>query len=83
MKKKKKGTPLDGQITYYDKNGNRVFPATSKYYPTMSLRDYFAGQALFGILYDMSLTDLLPPRDISPAEAAYEIADAMLKERLK
>jgi len=42
----------------------------------MTLRDYFAGQALAGI---MSSTDACGPEDV--ASRAYVVADAMLKER--
>jgi hypothetical protein len=43
----------------------------------MTLRDYFAGQALAGIYYRGSYTDKVA------AAIAYEAADAMLKERAK
>lgn len=60
----------------------------------MSLRDYFAGQALIGILAsvqwtkeaaecaeDMPPDGVVSPVDYSVAISAYEIADAMLKAR--
>lgn len=45
----------------------------------MSLRDYFAGQALAGMQTDGFTTPLMP----SIAKRAYVIADAMLAERQK
>ena len=42
----------------------------------MDLRDWFAGQALTGVLYDSE------PDDYEfHAKTAYQIADAMIKER--
>ena len=43
----------------------------------MTLRDYFAGQALQGAIADVSQSNL--PDDV--AAYAYELADAMLKAR--
>ena len=45
--------------------------------PGMSLRDWFAGQALAGIMP----SDGRPDGDVNKAQWAYEIADAMLKAR--
>lgn len=55
----------------------RAFPLTTTN-PGMSLRDYFAGQALVG-----SVTDKNNPLFQSAyfASAAYALADAMLKVR--
>lgn len=48
----------------------------------MSLRDWFAGQALAGIIANPSLADMLTPNYIKQyAESSYSIADAMLEER--
>ena len=47
----------------------------------MSLRDYFAGQALTGLVSHVSGTQEVYRRVI--AEDAYRFADAMLKERSK
>ena len=44
---------------------------------TLSLRDYFAGQALFGLMA------MYPLSDIQVAKRSFEYADAMLKERNK
>ena len=46
----------------------------------MTLRDYFAGQALAG---SCALPDMRTVKDSIIAEAAYSLADAMLKERSK
>ena len=47
--------------------------------PGMTLRDYFAAKALLGLLSDGSIRD--KPEGF--AKSAYEVADAMLKERDK
>lgn len=51
----------------------------------MTLRDYFAGQALAGLISMATVDDIAtldtPSEDF--AEAAYGQADAMLKERAK
>lgn len=49
--------------------------------PGMSLRDWFAGMALSRSLSDGIYTDSEGMKGV--AEAAYEMADAMLKEREK
>lgn len=46
----------------------------------MTLRDYFAGQAL-GLLADHDGEDYLPPEEI--ARIAYSLADAMMAAREK
>ena len=46
----------------------------------MSLRDYFAGAALQGM---MAASDLADPTETSVAMFAYKYADAMLAERDK
>ena len=46
----------------------------------MTLRDYYAGQALAG---SCALPDMRTVKDSIIAEAAYSLADAMLKERGK
>jgi hypothetical protein len=67
-------------MPYNKLNNPRAFPGNSNY--GMSLRDYFAGQALAGDMADDAL-----PSDASPALLAerahlyYRIADAMLKIR--
>ncbi len=56
-----------------DKNGGSAFAYATEngHQPGMSLRDYFAGQALAGFCV----------KNKHCAKEAYEEADAMLKER--
>lgn len=58
-------------------DGGFAFPGT--FAPGMTLRDYFAGQALGGLLSD--------PHGVGEfldyAENAYKFADAMLKARME
>jgi hypothetical protein len=67
-------------MAYNKLNNPRAFPGNSNY--GMSLRDYFAGQALAGDMADEAL-----PNDASPAllearaQLYYRLADAMLKIR--
>ena len=67
-------------MAYNKLNNPRAFPGNSNY--GMSLRDYFAGQALAGDMADDAL-----PSDASPAlleeraQFYYRLADAMLKVR--
>ncbi len=70
-------------------DGGAAFPATIRNYddslsgfaqPGMSLRDYFAGQALIGLLASTVEQELCDePRDY--AITAYSFADAMLSAR--
>jgi len=70
-----------------DKAGGPAFPCDSmKQFPTqegMSLRDWFAGQALAGIMANSMLMIVLDEKKQDPASCAYEIADFMLHERNK
>ena len=67
-------------------DGGAAFPKTfENWQGGMSLRDYFAGQALAGITANSSLE---PNEELAYASAeegyarqAYELADAMLKAR--
>jgi len=61
----------------YDKSGP-AFPIEDLGYKGMTLRDYFAAQALSGMLADPA-TDVLPWAAL--AGDAYKVADAMLAER--
>lgn len=69
-----------------EQHGGPAFPVDSQtgnmeeWRMGMSLRDYFAGQALIAICYADGLPKGLPEWI---AASAYEISDAMLKEREK
>ena len=66
-----------------DKTGGAAFPLESDYgsQPGMTLRDYFAGQVIGGLLECSSLRSR---SDHSlAAEVAYRVADAMIAERGK
>ena len=49
----------------------------------MTMRDYFAGVALQGLLAYAATTGKYAPPDDELAREAYKLADAMLKERNK
>jgi hypothetical protein len=49
--------------------------------PGMTLRDYFAAQAIVGAAQHLPLGDSAPTITRAFAEAAYSIADAMLERR--
>lgn len=51
--------------------------------PGMSLRDYFAGQAIAGMLAQWGSPTAAIPHNETCAEEAYKIADAMLRARDK
>ena len=71
------------------KDGGQAFPRTTtmnapgqpwnEEQTGMTLRDWFAGQALVGIA--PKLADAMQPNNKLAAKHAYEVADAMLKER--
>lgn len=50
-------------------------------YPGMTLRDYFAAQALSALIRRFGIMD--EPANAVAAEQAYALADAMLAERAK
>lgn len=52
---------------------------TNEAYPGMTLRDWFAGQALAGWLSSCDPSECANPRDSS--QVSYEMADAMIKAR--
>ena len=56
--------------------------ADDKFNPGMTLRDYFAGQIITGIVSNTSVWNDITSLDES-AEFAYEIADKLLIERQK
>ena len=61
-------------------NGGPAFPietTATPYAPGMSLRDYFAGQAMAGMLADTNFSCVIPVL----ATTAYALADAMLAAR--
>lgn len=68
----------------FGKAGGPAFPLVHEVLPDgrgMSLRDYFAGQALQGLLASTDAHSALP--DAGPlAKHAYRFADAMLAERV-
>lgn len=73
-------------------DGGPAFPTPEdkfgEYSQSMSLRDWFAGQAAAGIASSVDImTSAALAKQLSPefvvAEMAYEIADAMLKARKK
>lgn len=70
-----------------DKLGGPAFPCDSmKQFPTqegMSLRDWFAGQALAGIMANSDLMIALHDKKQDPASYAYIMANFMLNERNK
>lgn len=68
-------------------DGGPAFPLPSYDWNThggMSLRDWFAGQAMAGILANPEALRASPPlKHAERAEAAYKAADAMIAERNK
>lgn len=60
-----------------------AFPSNEYGNLGMSLRDYFAGQALAGIMANAKLVGVLAESKQDPASCAYEMADYMLAERQK
>ena len=74
------------------KNGGPAFPVpkdvlrdstsdTTEFVSGMSLRDWFAGHAVAGIVSTVNFDNEFEPSVC--AETAYSIADAMIKERAK
>ena len=68
----------NGGPAHPSSNGIRLGDMTSGGHTGMSLRDYFAAMAMQGLLAGQ----VRAPID-RRAEVAYEMADAMLKERAK
>ena len=67
-----------GKVTTYGYEGQEIEQTTEVAVPGMSLRDWFAGQALQSYL---TSADSLVHGNDAIAAAAYGIADAMLKAR--
>ena len=59
-----------------EKYGGHAFPTSDEQYPGMTLRDWFAGQALAAIMQSKPTLD---PEDWTLE--AYIIADLMIEER--
>jgi hypothetical protein len=68
-------------------DGGPAFPRTgsdcAQAYEGMSLRDWFAGQALAGIMANSRLITVLAESKQDPASCAHEMAEFMLAERSK
>ena len=64
-----------------DKTGGAAFPHVSPHLDRtgMTLRDYFAGQAIVALAEHVGRIDMTH----SQAEQAYRVADAMIAERKK
>lgn len=62
-----------------DNDGGTAFPISDRgaVEPGMSLRDWFAGQALAGMLADSNVKG----QPVVIADGAYRLADAMLEAR--
>jgi hypothetical protein len=61
-----------------EQSGNPVYDRPSSvYYSGMSLRDYFAAQALMGLI----VNDRTVSIECKISVRAYELADAMMKRR--
>lgn len=63
------------------KDGGTAFPMDAREFEGMSLRDWFAGQALAGICGHK--TGFANLSALQAAEFAYQYADAMLEQREK
>jgi hypothetical protein len=61
-------------------NAREYMPLVQALADGMSLRDYFAGQALMGLVFG---NDYGNSSDADVAKGAYEYADAMLETRIK
>lgn len=63
----------------------QAFP-TPSFRPSMTLRDWFAGQVLAGLMANADMPFAADYAEVQPAQiasAAYDLADAMLAERAK
>jgi len=75
------GTTVTGASIDKAHPTNMAFPVANEHgvQHGMTLRDYFAGQALAGWLSTADLCRYVPPNEV--ADLAYEFADAMMKAR--
>ena len=64
-------------------DGGPAFPSDRAGQVGMSLRDWFAGQALAGIMANAKLVGVLAASNQDPASCAYEMAEFMIAERGK
>lgn len=74
-------THNDGDMNVQDEFGSLLPPDWRQTYPGMTLRDWFAGRAMQGLLAAWGHHDVEDFREI--ASDAYNVADAMLVERAK
>jgi hypothetical protein len=65
---------------YYDRDAGTHYPHTYSY-GGMTLRDYFAGQALQGFAVAVCIASAEAFTPDKAAAVAYQFADAMLKQR--
>jgi hypothetical protein len=77
----KDGGPAFPHEADYIRNNSGGYDFKVDHHPGMTLRDYFAGQALMGILNNAGCFANMKDSDV--AENAYHAADAMLTAREK
>jgi hypothetical protein len=75
----------EGLMMNNDKTGGAAFPLESDYgsQKGMTLRDYFAGQALMGIMGNPAIDESEKWDIPTICNATYRIADYMIAEREK
>jgi hypothetical protein len=69
--------------TTLEQNYNEWLVHSGDFARNMTLRDHFAGTALQGFLAYAATVGTYAPPDDELAQQAYQMADAMLKERAK
>jgi hypothetical protein len=73
--------PTDNWKVDVDYGGGVIMPTVAAH-PGMTLRDWFAGQAMAGMLANPNATSAEGvPRERAVTSAAYLVADAMLEAR--
>jgi hypothetical protein len=81
MSERNDGGPAFQHEADYVRNDKGGFDLLIEHHPGMTLRDWFAGQALTGIVYSLKSSGITE-RDIPKmATDCYFVADAMLKAR--